>query len=124
MVELQPPSLDAIAAFYDALGPRRKRIVACAPDCYERVRDQIENGPAAELFDVQENDLLVGGQVFVIDPAALFPPWDQPFEPLRHRCAACLMTLYEPGLCLLCREFEKLRPPPKPSPIINLGLLL
>ncbi len=123
MVELQPPSLDAVAAFYSLLGLGRKRIVACAPDCYEHVRDQIEDGPAAEFFDVQENSLLVDGQVFVIDPQALPRPWDQPFEPVRYRCAGCLRDTYEPGLCLMCTEFEKLRPPPQFSPIIAPGIV-
>lgn len=97
---------------------RSKRILACAPDVYERVRGQVEASGLGAYFRVVEQPLLVDGQVLIIDPAGLEPP---PFEMPRfdfapqYRCPGCMKPVYMPGRCGLCAEIVKAFPPPRPD---------
>lgn len=113
--ELQPPdppeplTLERIAAFYAEIDAS-KRILACAPDVYERVRHAVEDGPLAAYFRVIEQPLLEEGQVLSIDPAALEPPpFELPADWLapKFRCLNCLDPTHEPGYCLRCEPFAK-----------------
>lgn len=72
----EPCTWERIAAF-DAELEACKRILACAPDVYQRVKTAVEASTVAGLFEVVEHPWLDDGQVFSIDPAALKPP---PFE--------------------------------------------
>lgn len=105
----EPWTLEQIRAFYDE-HERSKRVLACAPDVYERVRGAVEGGPLAAVFRVVEQPLLEDGQALSIDPAALEPPpFELPADWLapRYRCLNCLDPIHEPGHCLRCEPFAK-----------------
>lgn len=105
----EPWTLEQIAAFYAEI-EASKRILACAPDVYERVRDAVEGGPLAAVFRVIEQPPLEDGQVLSIDPAALEPPpFELPADFLapRYRCLNCLDPIHEPGHCMRCEPFAK-----------------
>lgn len=104
----EPWTLERIRAFYDEQ-ERSKRVLACASDVYERVRDAVEGGPLAAVFRVIEQPALDDGHVLSIDPAAFEPPsleveiettdWAAP----SFRCDVCLNPRYAPGRCIWCR---------------------
>lgn len=104
----QPMSVTEMAALLDRV-EAPKRILACAPDVYERVRDAVEGGPLNAYFRVVEQPLLEDGQVLSIDPAALEPP---PFEfeytMPDYRCASCMAKVPIPGLCGICASMAGL----------------
>lgn len=105
----EPWTLKQITAFLDE-HERSKRILACAPDVYPRVRGQVEASGLAAVFRVIEQPLLEDGQVLSIDPAALQPPpFELPADFLapRYRCLNCLDPIHEPGYCLRCEPFAK-----------------
>lgn len=105
----EPWTLEQITAFL-AEHERSKRILACASDVYERVRDAVQGGPLAAVFRVIEQPLLDDGQVLSIDPAALEPPpFELPADFLapRYRCLNCLDPIHEPGYCLRCEPFAR-----------------
>lgn len=112
----EPCTWERIAAFY--------RILACAPDVYQRVKTAVEASTVAALFEVVEHPWLNDGQVLSIDPAALkLPPFELPAswaEP-QYRCANCLTErIWTPGYCLRCEPIVKARARSRPfSPIIT-----
>lgn len=118
----EPLTLERINAFYDEI-EASKRILACAPDVYERVRDAVEGGPLNAYFRVVEQPLLEDGQVLSIDPAALEPPpFELPADWLapKFRCLNCLDPIHDPGYCLRCEPFAKaMRARTWPSPLIT-----
>jgi hypothetical protein len=113
----QPPpepwtleQIDAFLADYEAYREAHKRILACAPDVYERIRSAIESGPLAAYYRVTEHPYLQDGQVLSIDPAVFeLPPPEQvidadAFKP-QYRCGHCFKPTYAPGHCAWCEVF-------------------
>lgn len=118
--------IDAFLAEHEA----GKRILACAPDVYERVRTAVESGPLAAYYRVIEQPLLPDGQVLSIDPAVFeLPPPEQvidpePFKP-QYRCVNCFKPTYTPGYCAWCEVFAdvfKARPASLLPIIAGLGI--
>lgn len=102
-----PLAWERIAAFYDEI-EAAKRILACAPDVYERVKATVEASTVAGLFEVVENPWLDDGQVLSIDPALLeLPPFELPadFAAPKCRCLNCLRPTYGPGHCVSCAVY-------------------
>lgn len=98
----EPWTLEQITALLTER-ERSKRILACAPDVYPRVRQAVEGGPLAAVFRVIEQPLLEDGQVLSIDPAALQPrPFEFEFTLPDYRCASCMRKVPLPGLCGVC----------------------
>lgn len=101
-----------------------KRILACASDVYERVREQIESSGLGAYFRVIEQPLLDDGMVLSIDPGMLeLPPAEAVIDPEafkpKHRCVNCMRETYMPGYCSFCAEIAKAFPPR-----LNLGSII
>jgi hypothetical protein len=105
----EPWTLEQIAAFL-ADHEAGKRILACAPDVYGRVRSAVESGPLTAYYRVVELPHLPDGQVLSIDPAAFeLPPPEvvidpEAFKP-QYRCGRCLGPTYTPGYYIACEPF-------------------
>lgn len=100
-----------------------KKVMACASDVYERVRDQVYGSGLGAYYRVIESPLLPDGQVVVFDPALSEPP---PFElpedflAPKYRCLNCFDPIYEPGHCIRCEPFATaMRARTMLSPIIT-----
>jgi hypothetical protein len=121
----EPWTLEQINAFV-AECEAGKRILACAPDVYGRIRQAVESGPLAAYFRVIEQPLLKDGQVFSIDPAVLkVPPPEIVIDPEvfapQYRCRNCLKPVHTPGHCSWCEVFATTyRPPFAPGIITGL----
>lgn len=125
MTEPDPPepvTWQRIAALLE------KRILACAPDVYQRVKTAVEASTVAALFEVVEHPWLKDGQVLSIDPAALkLPPPQVVIDPEgfkpQYRCLNCMRPTYVPGHCDWCAVFaDGLRTPMTSAPGIITGL--
>lgn len=117
----EPWTIEQITAFIDE-HEHSKRILACASDVYERVRDAVEGGPLAAVFRVIEQPALDDGQVLSIDPTALQPPpFEFEFTLPDYRCASCMRKVPLPGLCGICASMAGLLFGPRPgaTPIIT-----
>lgn len=106
---LDPLTLAQMTELLDRI-EAAKKILACAPDVFERVRDQVYGCGLGAYYRVVENAFLKDGQVVVIDPALLEPPpfelppdWLEP----KYRCLNCLEPIHEPGHCLRCAPYAK-----------------
>ena len=125
LVPLLPLSVEEMYALLDQIEDAKK-ILACAPDVYERVRTAVESSPLTAYYRVIEQPLLPDGQVLSIDPAVFeLPPPEQvidpePFKP-QHRCVNCSKPTYTPGYCTWCEVFAKAMQtrPPGLSPLIT-----
>lgn len=113
--------IDAFLADYEAYREAHKRVLACAPDVYERVRSAVESSPLAAYYRVVEHPYLEDGQVLSIDPAVFeLPPPERVIDPRpQYRCPSCLKPTYTLGYCLWCQELAKAAP----RPPIALGVI-
>jgi hypothetical protein len=116
--------IDAFLADCEAYREAHKRILACAPDVYERVRTTVESSPLAAYYRVTEHPYLQDGQVLSIDPAVFeLPPPEQVIDPEafkpQYRCPRCLKPTYTLGYCLWCQELAKAYP----QPPLTLGII-
>lgn len=106
----EPPEPLTLAAMTDLLGriEAAKKVMACASDVFDRVRDQVCGSGLGAYFRVVENAFLTDGMVVVFDPALLEPPpFELPADFLapKFRCLNCLEPIYEPGHCIRCQLF-------------------
>ncbi len=105
----EPLTLAEMADLLDRI-EAGKKVMACASDVYERVRDQVYGSGLGAYFNVVDSTLLPDGMVVVFDPALLQPP---PFElpddflAPKYRCLNCFDPIHEPGYCIRCQPFAK-----------------
>ncbi len=124
----EPMTLTEMTELLDRI-EAAKKLMACASDVYERVRDQVYGSGLGAYFRVVENAFLKDGMVVVFDPALLEPP---PFElpddflAPKYRCLNCFDPIHEPGHCIRCQPFadalRTARTGPPPGIIAGLGI--